>query len=72
LGGRGRGISEFEASLVYRMSSRITRATQRNPISKNKSVLLILCIVVLSLYGEKSEEIIIINNSDSCKECLKT
>jgi hypothetical protein len=35
-GGRGRWISEFEASLVYRVSSRITRATQRNPVSKKK------------------------------------
>jgi hypothetical protein len=34
LGGRGRQISEFEASLVYRVSSRIARATQRNPASK--------------------------------------
>jgi hypothetical protein len=34
LGGRGRRISEFEASLVYRVSSRIARATQRNPVSK--------------------------------------
>jgi hypothetical protein len=34
LGGRGRRISEFEASLVYRVSSSIARATQRNPISK--------------------------------------
>jgi hypothetical protein len=34
LGGRGRRISEFEASLVYRVSSRTTRATQRNPVSK--------------------------------------
>jgi hypothetical protein len=33
-GGRGRRISEFEASLVYRSSSRIARATQRNPVSK--------------------------------------
>jgi hypothetical protein len=32
LGGRGRRISEFEANLVYRVSSRITRATQRNPV----------------------------------------
>jgi hypothetical protein len=30
LGGRGRGISEFKASLVYRVSSRTARATQRN------------------------------------------
>jgi hypothetical protein len=37
LGGRGRQISEFEASLVYRVSSRTARATQRNPVSKNKT-----------------------------------
>jgi hypothetical protein len=36
LGHRGRQISEFEASLVYRMSSRTARATQRNPVLKNK------------------------------------
>jgi hypothetical protein len=29
------GISEFEASLVYRMSSRTARATKRNPVWKN-------------------------------------
>jgi hypothetical protein len=34
LGGRGRHISEFEASLVYRVSSRTARAIQRNPVSK--------------------------------------
>jgi hypothetical protein len=34
LGGRGRRISEFEASLVYRVSSRRARAAQRNPVSK--------------------------------------
>jgi hypothetical protein len=34
LGGRGRWISEFKASLVYRVSSRTARATQRNPVSK--------------------------------------
>jgi hypothetical protein len=33
-GGRGRRISEFEASLVYRVSSRIAKATQRNTVSK--------------------------------------
>jgi hypothetical protein len=27
-------VSEFEASLVYRVSSRTARATQRNPVSK--------------------------------------
>jgi hypothetical protein len=36
LGGRGRWISEFEASLVYKVSSRIARAIQRNLVSKNK------------------------------------
>jgi hypothetical protein len=36
LGGRGRWISEFEASLVYKVSARTARATQRNPVSKNK------------------------------------
>jgi hypothetical protein len=35
-GSRGRRISEFEASLVYRVSYRIARATQRNPVSKAK------------------------------------
>jgi hypothetical protein len=34
LRGRGRRISEFEASLVYRVSSRTARVTQRNPVSK--------------------------------------
>jgi hypothetical protein len=34
LGGRGRWISEFETSLVYRVSSR--KAIERNPVSKNK------------------------------------
>jgi hypothetical protein len=37
LGGRGRGrgrqISEFEASLVYRVSFRTAKTTQRNPVS---------------------------------------
>jgi hypothetical protein len=37
LGGRGRWISEFEASLVYRMSSRTDRATQKNPASEKKN-----------------------------------
>jgi hypothetical protein len=36
LGGRGRWISEFEASLVYRVSSRTARATQKNPVSENQ------------------------------------
>jgi hypothetical protein len=32
LGGRGRQISEFKASLVYRVSSRTAKAIQRNPV----------------------------------------
>jgi hypothetical protein len=37
LGGRGWWISEFKASLVYKVSSRTTaRAIQRNPVSKNQ------------------------------------
>jgi hypothetical protein len=36
LEGRGRQISEFEASLVYKVSSRTARAIQRNPVSKNQ------------------------------------
>jgi hypothetical protein len=34
LGGRGRWISEFKTSLVYRVSSRTARAIQRNPVLK--------------------------------------
>ena len=34
MGDRGRGISEFEASLVYRVYSRTARAIQRNPVSQ--------------------------------------
>jgi hypothetical protein len=31
------GFLEFEASLVYRVSSRTARAIQRNPVSKNQN-----------------------------------
>jgi hypothetical protein len=34
--GRGRRISEFEASLVYRVSSRTAEAIQRSPVSEKK------------------------------------
>jgi hypothetical protein len=33
LGGRGRQISEFEASLVCKVSSRTARVIQKNPVS---------------------------------------
>jgi hypothetical protein len=35
LGGRGRRISEFQTSLVYRVSSRTARAAQGNPVWEN-------------------------------------
>ena len=34
MGGRGKQITEFQASLVYRLRSRTARATQRNPVSE--------------------------------------
>jgi hypothetical protein len=37
VGSKGRWISEFEASLAYKVSSRTARAIQRNPVSKNNS-----------------------------------
>jgi hypothetical protein len=37
LGGRGLQVSEFKASLVYRVSSRTVRDTQRNPVSKSNN-----------------------------------
>jgi hypothetical protein len=37
LGGRGRQLSEFVDSLIYRMSSRTARTTQRNPVQKIKN-----------------------------------
>jgi hypothetical protein len=37
LEGRDRQISEFEARLGYRVSFRTARATQRNPVLKNKN-----------------------------------
>jgi hypothetical protein len=40
LGGRGREISEFTASLVYKVSSRTTRAIQRNPVSGKKKLVM--------------------------------
>ena len=36
MGARDRRISEFEASLVYKVSSRTARTIQRNPVSKKQ------------------------------------
>jgi hypothetical protein len=51
LGGRGRWVSEFKASLVYRVSSRTARAIQRNLVSKktkqtNKNHISFVVVVV--------------------------
>jgi hypothetical protein len=48
LGGRGRLISEFEANLVYKVSSRTARAIQRNRVSKikNKNPTKNLCLSI--------------------------
>jgi hypothetical protein len=37
LGGRGSKISELETILLYRVTSRTARATQRNSVSKKKN-----------------------------------
>jgi hypothetical protein len=37
LGGRGRQISEYEASLVYKVSSRTARATEKPCLERNKT-----------------------------------
>ena len=37
MGGRDRQTSEFEASLVYKVSYRTARTIQRNPVSKTKN-----------------------------------
>jgi hypothetical protein len=37
LGGTGRQISEFQASLVYGVSFRTARTTHRNPVSNKQT-----------------------------------
>jgi hypothetical protein len=57
-GDRGRQISEFKASLVYRVSSRTARAIQRNSASKNNNIInnnnnnktVLLCLTTVSAY----------------------
>jgi hypothetical protein len=46
LGGGGRQISEFEPTLNCKMSSEIARATQRNPVLKNKNNQIIIIIII--------------------------
>ena len=45
LRGRGRWISEFEASLVYRVSSRTAKTTQKSPVSERKERFIIMYAV---------------------------
>jgi hypothetical protein len=47
LGGRGRQISEFKASLVYRVSFRTARATQRNPVKNPTNNIIIIIIIII-------------------------
>jgi hypothetical protein len=63
LGGRGRRISEFEASLVYKVSSRTARATQRNPVSKKPKQTNKLHKTVYFLYEYTSEKFSQFSNS---------
>ena len=37
MGGRGKWISEFKARLIYRVSFRTAKTTQRNPVSERKN-----------------------------------
>jgi hypothetical protein len=53
-------LCEFEASLVYRVSSKIARATQRNPVSKKKKkkksefpVSLFIISLLISLFNSR-------------------
>jgi hypothetical protein len=62
LGGRGRQISEFEASLVYRVSSRTARPTQRNPVSKNKKT---KTKTKTKTTQNKQKKTLTLNNSDT-------
>jgi hypothetical protein len=60
LGGRGRRISEFEANLVYKVSSRTARAIQRNPVSKKtkKKVCVRRCIHTLGQTWQSRDSIV--------------
>jgi hypothetical protein len=53
LGGRGRQISEFEASLVYKVSSRTARATQRSPVSGKKKKKILFQVIWCPLLASK-------------------
>ena len=53
-------LSELETSLIYRVSSRTAKATQRNPVSKTKHILFMclyvhVCVSVLRMCVQVSE-----------------
>jgi hypothetical protein len=47
LGGRDRRISEFEASLVYKVNSITARAIQRNPVSKKTKKITVFIMKIM-------------------------
>jgi hypothetical protein len=58
LGRQIQAISELEASLVYKVSSRTAKATQRNPVLKEKKKKTLLTRrfkipILTSLYSKK-------------------
>jgi hypothetical protein len=67
LGGRSRQISEFEASLVYRESSKTARATQRNPACLEKPKKNFFKSVIKDFINLKIKYYISILNADWCK-----
>jgi hypothetical protein len=51
----GGELSEFKEILVYKVSSRTARATQKNPVSKTKPVCsLFVCLFVLAVLELKA------------------
>ena len=46
-------LYEFKTNLVYRVSSRIAKATQRNPVSKNKNKQTVQFLALKLLYFEE-------------------
>jgi hypothetical protein len=57
LGGRGRWISEFEASLAYRVSSRTARAIQRNSVSEKKIIIICKYTVAVFRHSRRGDQI---------------
>jgi hypothetical protein len=52
MGGRGRWISEFEASLVYKVSSRTAMAIQRTPVSKKQTKKKVLVYPIYTIISD--------------------